>query len=72
LLRLEKFWAGWKNLKPGKITLDSIRDFSNHIHNEVMHAQPNARQRRKGYKAGSVSLVGVRSSASRRDLDRAY
>jgi hypothetical protein len=29
LLHFEKFWGGWKNLEPRKITLDSIQDFAN-------------------------------------------
>lgn len=55
LLRLEKFWGGWKDLKPGRITLDLIRDFANQLHTGALHAPPKAKQRRKGYSAGTVN-----------------
>ena len=55
LLRLERFWPGWKNLKPARITLDSIRDYSNRLHTEIVHGPPNSKNPRRGYQAGSVN-----------------
>jgi integrase len=49
------FDADLRATKPGKITSDQVRRFSNYLHAEAVHRQNNAKNSKRGYKAITVN-----------------
>jgi integrase len=60
ILRLTRHWCDCfgtdlREVKPGKVSEDQVRRFSNYLHGEAVHCQPNVKKAKRGYKPVTVN-----------------